>query len=157
MQNHAYFLQKAVDLAQETVQQGIGGPFGSLVVKENQVISKGYNCVTSLLDPTAHAEVQAIRLACKNLKIFQLTGCILYSSCEPCPMCFGAIYWARLQAVYFASTRQDASSAGFEDNFIYRELELSLQERSIPFIQIALPSHQEVFLRWKEKPNKISY
>ena len=127
--NHEQFLQQAIDLAVENVKVGQGGPFGAVIVKNNTVIATGVNQVTPLLDPTAHAEIQAIRAACQLLGDFQLTDCVLYSSCEPCPMCLGAIYWARLKAVYFASTRHDAAQAGFDDNFIYDDFTQPLNQR----------------------------
>src|ERR1019366_8751043 len=127
------FMQEAIRLAVENVRSGRGGPFAAVVAKQGRVIATGANCVTSTNDPTAHAEVTAIREACRALSAFQLTGCEIYTSCEPCPMCLGAIYWARPDRVYFAATASDAADAGFDDSFIYEELKRKHSERRIPF------------------------
>ncbi|QES87250.1 nucleoside deaminase [Rhizosphaericola mali] len=151
------FIQMAIELAQQNVENNNGGPFGCIIVKNNQIIGKGANSVTSENDPTAHAEVVAIRNACKNLKSFQLEGCSLYTSCEPCPMCLGAIYWARPTKVVFAATKIDAASAGFDDDFIYKEINLSYNERKIPFIQYESDNQILPFEKWKDKTDKTDY
>jgi tRNA(Arg) A34 adenosine deaminase TadA len=151
------FMQAAIDLAREGMQDGKGGPFGCVIVKDDVIIGKGCNSVTSYNDPTAHAEIVAIRNACKTLKHFQLTGCELYTSCEPCPMCLGAIYWARPSVVYFSNTRQDASLIGFDDSFIYDELTMPFDRRAIQTVQLEHPDAIKLFQEWTRKPNKIVY
>lgn len=152
-----FFMQKAIELSQKGMEMGQGGPFGAVIVKDNQIIAEGYNQVIATNDPTAHAEVVAIRKACEHLHHFQLTDCILFTSCEPCPMCMGAIYWARPKAVYFANTRKDAAEIGFDDNFIYEELNQPLDKRSIPIFHV--PSHKakQVFQLWQQKQDKTLY
>jgi guanine deaminase len=150
------FLQRAVDLALENVAQG-GGPFGAVIVRQGQVIATGVNRVTANLDPTAHAEVMAIRQACERLQDFQLTDAILYASCEPCPMCLGAIYWSRLQAVYFACNRFDAAAAGFDDRFIYDEIPRAPSERLIPMHYLAIDSAHLPFQEWNHLEAKRRY
>lgn len=157
MSNHKAWMQIAIDLSLEGMNNNEGGPFGAIVVKDRKIIGKGNNRVTSTSDPTAHAEIVAIREACKNLGTFQLDDCIIYTSCEPCPMCLGAIYWARPQKVFYANTKQDAAAIGFDDDFIYKELELSLHKRQIPFEQIGREKALKVFKVWYEKPDKIEY
>ena len=152
-----FFMQKAIDLAKESMESGQGGPFGAIVVKDGEIIGKGSNRVTSDNDPTAHAEISAIRDACRNLKSFQLDGCDIYTSCEPCPMCLGAIYWARPKAVYFAATKDDAADAGFDDEFIYEEMEKPVDKRKIPMEQLLRNKAQLVFTGWKKKEDKIEY
>jgi guanine deaminase len=151
------FMAHAIQLAIENVRSGQGGPFGAVVVKNGNVIAEGANSVTATSDPTAHAEVLAIRRACQNLGLFELKTCDLYTSCEPCPMCLGAIYWARLERVYFGSQAADASQAGFDDSFIYREIAQLHAQRSIPMIQMMREEALAAFHAWKEKPNKIPY
>ncbi len=129
--NHVHFMREAINLALEGMKKGLGGPFGAVVVKNGEIIGRGSNSVLALNDPTAHAEVTAIREACRYLKHFQLSDCILYTSCEPCPMCLGAIYWARPEEVYFAGSRGDAADAGFDDAFIYNELEYPIDKRKL--------------------------
>ncbi|MNI20479.1 Guanine deaminase [compost metagenome] len=155
--NHEYWLDLAIHEAHENVAQAAGGPFGAIVVKEGKVIGTGRNMVTSLNDPTAHAEVQAIREACRHLNGFQLKGCTIYTSCEPCPMCIGAIYWARPDAVYFASTKEDAARIGFDDQFIYEQIELPMDRRSIPMKQIKTSKYLVPFDAWRESINKVEY
>src|SRR5689334_20008445 len=128
------FMQAAIDIAREGMNNGKGGPFGCVIVKGDEIVGKGCNCVSSHNDPTAHAEVVAIRDACKNLQTFQLTGCEVYTSCEPCPMCLGAIYWARPDKIYYAGTRNDASAVGFDDSLIYDELSIPIPERKIAML-----------------------
>ncbi len=157
MCQHHTFMQLAIEQSFQSIHLNQGGPFGAIVVKDNQVVGKGSNAVTSTNDPTAHAEVMAIREACKTLGTFQLQGCILYTSCEPCPMCLGAIYWARPDKVYYANTRDDAASIGFDDNFIYQEIGLSIPERKIPFEQIGRNEALAIFEEWQKKPDKVAY
>ena len=151
------FMQAAVDLARQGMEDGKGGPFGCVIVKNNEIIGKGYNSVTTYNDPTAHAEIVAIRDACNVLKHFQLTGCELYTSCEPCPMCLGAIYWARPSVVYFANTRQDATDIGFDDSFIYDELNIAFADRTIQTMHLESKDAMKVFQEWRRKADKIVY
>ncbi|MFP5470912.1 MAG: nucleoside deaminase [Bacteroidia bacterium] len=150
-------MQHAIELARKGMMNNEGGPFGAIVIKDGKIIGKGNNKVTSTNDPTAHAEVTAIREACKNLNTFQLDGCILFTSCEPCPMCLGAIYWARPDKVFYACTRQDAADIGFDDNLIYEELEINIHQRKISFVQIERENALKVFQEWTEKNDKIEY
>ena len=145
---------EAIRLSEEKMKAGFGGPFGAIVVCDNQIISRGYNNVFSSNDPTAHAEVDAIRKACQALGRFELPDCELYTSCEPCPMCLGAIYWARLKQVYFGNTRQDAAAIGFDDDFIYQELNLPLTQRHIPMQQLLSEKAKTAFNMWQLKVNK---
>jgi tRNA(Arg) A34 adenosine deaminase TadA len=154
---HEKFMKMAIDLSRSGMVQGKGGPFGCVIVKNGQVIGQGCNSVLDTNDPTAHAEVVAIRDACKNLGSFQLEGCYLYTSCEPCPMCLGAIYWARPERVFFANTKKDAAAIGFDDQFIYEELELPLNKRKIPFSQLSKKEANQVFKEWVLLDNKTLY
>ena len=154
---HEQYLQQAVDLAENNVKAGKGGPYGAVIVKSDRVLSACANQVTALLDPTAHAEIAAIRQACKKLNDFQLTGCVLYSSCEPCPMCLGAIYWARLEKVFYACSREDAAAANFDDSFIYDEIALSPSSRSITMQCLDLPNATRPFELWKDFAGKVLY
>lgn len=147
----------AIDLSLQGMRENKGGPFGAIVVKDGLVIGRGNNQVSSTMDPTAHAEVVAIRDACKNLNWFQLDGCEIYTSCEPCPMCLGAIYWARPDRVYYANTRQQAAEIGFDDSFIYEEVKTDIPFRKIPMIQIGQTEAMKVFEEWKNKPDKMEY
>ncbi len=151
------FMQEAINLAVENVKSGKGGPFGAVIVKDNKIIAKGTNLVTSSNDPTAHAEIVAIRNACKELNSFQLDDCEIYTSCEPCPMCLGAIYWARPKNIYFACTKKDAADIHFDDSFIYDEIPLPISQRSIPTFQIMRTEGLLAFKTWKEKDDKIEY
>jgi tRNA(Arg) A34 adenosine deaminase TadA len=151
------FMQEAIRLAVENVRSGRGGPFAAVVVKQGRIIANGTNRVTSTNDPTAHAEVTAIREACRALDSFQLTGCEIYTSCEPCPMCLGAIYWARPDRVYFAATASDAADAGFDDSFIYEELKRQRSERRIPLEPMLREAGLEPFQAWKQKGDRIEY
>jgi tRNA(Arg) A34 adenosine deaminase TadA len=153
----AYFIRKAIELARLGMNNDQGGPFGALIVKDGEVIGQGYNQVTSHNDPTAHAEVVAIREACCHLVHFQLTGCTLYTSCEPCPMCLGAIYWARPERVVFAASRTDAAEAGFDDDHIYRELKLPPEDRTLLIEQSLEEEGRAVFREWIGKPDKKVY
>jgi len=154
---HHFFMSKAIDLAKKGVNSNAGGPFGAVIVKNGKIIAEGYNKVTSKNDPTAHAEVVAIRNACKKLNSFQLDDCIIYTSCEPCPMCLGAIYWARPKKVYYACTREDAANIDFDDEFIYTEISKEINGRQIPFINILRNDATKVFKNWIEKDDKIEY
>jgi guanine deaminase len=151
------FMDLAIQLATENVSSGAGGPFGAVIVRHGEIIATGANSVTATLDPTAHAEVIAIRNACRELKSFQLPDCEIYTSCEPCPMCMGAIYWARPAAVYYANTKADAAEVGFDDAFIYRELAVDPELRSLPVIHVPRANARESFERWKESGHKIDY
>jgi guanine deaminase len=151
------YLRQAIGLARQGVEDGRGGPFGCVIVRDGQVIGRGSNGVTSTNDPTAHAEIVAIRDACRQLGHYQLTDCVLYASCEPCPMCLGAIYWARPKRVVYAATRQQAAAAGFDDEFIYREIEVPQGERRIVFELAADKGAEEVFDLWRERGDKSLY
>ena len=157
MTNQQLFMRKAIKLALENVQTGKGGPFAALIVKENNIIASGTSLVTSLNDPTAHAEIIAIREACKILGTFQLRRCEIYSSCEPCPMCLGAMYWARLAKIFIASIMQDAADAGFDDAFIYSEFSKKISERKMPMVLMPQNEALEVFKEWKKKGDKVKY
>ena len=151
------WMRKAIELSLEGMRTDRGGPFGAVIVRHQQLVSVGQNQVASQHDPTAHAEIQAIRAACQALQTFQLTDCELYTSCEPCPMCLGAIYWARPQKVYYAATRQDAAAIGFDDAFIYAELHLALEQRHIPYIPLLREEALVAFQAWGDKTNKVRY
>ncbi len=157
MENHNKFMEEAIRLSINNVASGRGGPFGAVVVKGGKIVGKGANCVTSANDPTAHAEVVAIRDACNNLHSFQLDGCELYTSSEPCPMCLGAIYWARPEKVYYGNTKEDAAAIGFDDQFIYEELDKEKSKRNISMLQMMRDGAQAAFRAWKEKTDKIEY
>lgn len=150
-------MERAIQLALENVRSGRGGPFGAVIVKDGSVIAAGVNQVTSTLDPTAHAEIVAIRGACQAITNFQLAGCDLYTTCEPCPMCMGAIYWARLSKVYYANTRADAAGIGFDDSLIYDELALPLNYRRIPMLQLMRDQALAAFREWERSESKIQY
>jgi tRNA(Arg) A34 adenosine deaminase TadA len=154
---HLDMMQAAIDLSRSRMEAGLGGPFGAIVARGDRIVAEGFNQVTSANDPTAHAEVSAIRNACRTIGTFNLQGHTLYTSCEPCPMCLGAIYWARLDTVYYANTREDAAVIGFDDDHIYREFSKPIDERSIPFVRLDLPEAAAVFRTWAEKPDKIRY
>ena len=151
------FMARAIRLSIDNVRSGRGGPFGAVVVKDGNIIAEGTNQVTSTKDPTAHAEIVAIREACRKLGAFDLEACQIYTSCEPCPMCLGAIYWARLSRVYFANADADASRVGFDDSLIYRELALPYSQRKIPMIQMMREEALAAFRAWENKTNKIEY
>lgn len=150
-------MRRAIELAREGVANGFGGPFGCVIACNGIVIGEGNNRVTSTNDPTAHAEVVAIREACKTLGAFQLEGCVIYTSCEPCPMCLGAIYWARPEHVYISCSRDDAADAGFDDAFIYDELNRDLDDRKVPIDVLLRDEGLEVFQEWIANPNKVEY
>jgi guanine deaminase len=151
------FMRRAIELSVENVRSGRGGPFAALVVKDGEIIATGTNLVTASFDPTAHAEVVAIREACRELGQFQLSGCEIYTSCEPCPMCLGAIYWARPARVYFGNTASDAAAIGFDDSFIYQQLEVPLSERTIPMVQFLREEALAAFREWERKSDRIPY
>jgi tRNA(Arg) A34 adenosine deaminase TadA len=150
-------MRRAIAIAQNGIDANAGGPFGAVVVKDGRIIGEGCNQVTSDNDPTSHAEIIAIRRACQALKSFQLDGCALYTSCEPCPMCLGAIYWARPEKVYFAGTRDDAADAGFDDEMIYEEIGKNVEDRRLPIVNLLREEAQALFENWKSKPDKIEY
>ncbi len=157
MKDNEKFINEAIQEALKGIQANHGGPFGCVIVKDGEIIGRGHNRVTSTNDPSAHAEVVAIREACTVLNTFQLKGCELYTSCEPCPMCLGAIYWARPDKVYYASTKDDAAAIGFDDAFIYIEITLPDQERTIPFEKVHPETALLPFQTWTAKENKIEY
>jgi tRNA(Arg) A34 adenosine deaminase TadA len=151
------FMHEAIQLSVEKMRSGAGGPFGAVLVRDGEIVGRGWNQVTSGNDPTAHAEVVAIRDACQRLQTYQLDKCELYTSCEPCPMCLAAIYWARIKCVYYANTRQDAAKIQFDDDFIYRQLALPLGQRRLPMQQVMRAEALKVFAEWRDKPDKIRY
>ena len=150
------FMSRAIELSIESVKSG-GGPFGSVIIKNNEIISEGMNRVTKNNDPTAHGEIVAIRNACKNLNDFSLKGCELYTSCEPCPMCLSAIYWSRIDKIYYANTRDDAKKIDFDDSLIYSELTKKIKERKIPTAQLMRDEALQGFKLWKNTENKVKY
>lgn len=151
------FMQEAIELSGKGIITNEGGPFGCVIVKGDVIVGKGSNKVTSSNDPTAHAEIVAIRNACKNLGTFQLNGCEIYTSCEPCPMCLGAIYWARPDVIYYANTRADAAAIGFDDSMIYEEMKAHINERKIPIINLGREEAQKYFVEWLNKKDKTTY
>ena len=151
------FMREAIRLSLENINKGEGGPFGAVIVKEGKIIAEGSNKVTSANDPTAHAEVEAIRAACKLLNTFTLAGCDMYTSCEPCPMCLSAIHWARIERIYYGNTRQDAAALNFDDEFLYDEIGKEIHERKIPMLQLLNNEAKVVFKTWEEKEDKIHY
>ncbi len=155
--NQSDFMQEAVNEARKGLEAGKGGPFGAVVVKDGKIIGRGCNHVIANNDPTAHAEVMAIRDACRNLGSFQLDGCVVYTTCEPCPMCLGAIYWARPEKVFFASSRHDAAAAGFDDSFIYDEMNVAFDQRAIPLLHESHKEADGLFRFWSESPMKKEY
>lgn len=157
MKEHQKFIEEVIRMARENVPTGKGGPFAALVVKNGEIIGRGVNRVTSHNDPTAHGEVMAIRDACKNIGHYQLDDCIIYSSCEPCPMCLGAIYWARPKMLVFAAENTDAAKAGFDDSYIYREVSLPVNQRSIPTLNIKSDGFFSPFQAWIDHESKTKY
>lgn len=151
------FMREAIQLSSKGMHLNEGGPFGCVIVRNDEIIGRGNNKVIALNDPTAHAEIMAIRDACRQINFFQLDQCELYTSCEPCPMCLGAIYWARIQNIYYACTRKDAAMIGFDDDFIYQEINKSMQVRAIPLQQMLQDEGLSVFGEWELKPDKIAY
>ena len=157
MQGNAEFMKQAIALATENVRSGRGGPFGCVVVKDGQVIATGANQVTAVNDPTAHAEITAIRNACQSLGTFQLENCDVYTSCEPCPMCLAALYWSRCRAIFYGNTAEDAARVGFDDSFLYDEVKKPLSERSIPIEELLRREAWESFAAWEHSAFKVSY
>lgn len=157
MNREEKFMKAAIALAEEGVAKGEGGPFGCVIVKDDKIIGRGNNKVISAIDPTAHAEIVAIRDACKNLESFQLEDCEIYTSCEPCPMCLGAIYWARPKIIYYGNTKEDAAKIGFDDSMIYDEIEADLKDRKIPAVNINREEANTTFITWNKKENKKVY
>ena len=155
--NHTRFMEQAIEKSIQGVLKNEGGPFGCIIVKDDQIIGSGNNRVTSTNDPTAHAEIMAIRNACQKLNSYQLEDCIIYTSCEPCPMCLGAIYWARPKKVFYGCNKSDAAKIGFDDDFIYKELDLDIEKRSIPFEQLDRKNALNAFKIWEEKEDKKEY
>jgi tRNA(Arg) A34 adenosine deaminase TadA len=151
------FMRRAIALAQRGIDAGAGGPFGAVIVLGGKIVGEGYNQVTSTNDPTAHAEVVAIRNACQKLNSFQLDSCVLYTSCEPCPMCLGAIYWARPAKVFYAATREDAANVGFDDQFIYEEIEKNFEHRQMKLVNLLRDEGLTVFENWTNKTEKTKY
>lgn len=151
------FMRRSIALAERKMRENQGGPFGAVIVRDGRIIAEGYNQVTSANDPTAHAEVVAIRNACRALGQFSLAGCEIYASCEPCPMCLAAIYWARLDRIYYAGSRNDAARIGFDDAFLYREIALPPRRRTIPTVRLLADEAGAVFDAWQAKPNKVRY
>ena len=151
------FMKRAIELSEIGMDNNHGGPFGAVVVKNGEIVGEGYNLVTSSNDPTAHGEVTAIRNACKNLNTFDLSGCVLFTSCEPCPMCFSAIYWANIDEVFYGNDKHDARAAGFRDDFIYDELDKPADKRSKRMLQINREEAWQVFQKWIAKENKTMY
>lgn len=157
MPSPAPFLREAIEMAVQNVTTGQGGPFAALIVRDGEIIGRGTNVVTTLNDPTAHAEVTAIRRACDTLDDFELKGCTMYATCEPCPMCLGAAYWARLERVYYAATREDAAAAGFDDRHIYEELATPPDDRRIPMKQRLEEEAQRPFKAWLDYDDRVAY
>jgi guanine deaminase len=151
------YIELAIELAANNVESGQGGPFGAVIVKDDKIIATAVNTVTSSNDPTAHAEVNAIREACKNLNSFQLDDCEIYSSCEPCPMCLGAIYWSRAKKLYFAANKEDARQAGFDDSFIYDEIELPIEKRALATQRLKPVDYKKPFNLWSKTNHKVEY
>ena len=156
-EQHKEFMKEAIKLAQSNVEENKGGPFGAVVVKDGEIVGRGKNKVTSGNDPTAHAEIVAIREAAQKLGTFNLQGCEIFASCEPCPMCLGAIYWARLDKLYYAGTKDDAAKADFDDSMIYRELCIPKEERSLPSTQLLRKEAVDVFEAWINSEKKVPY
>jgi guanine deaminase len=150
------FMRRAIELSLENVKKG-GGPFGAVIVRKGEILAESCNLVTALNDPTAHAEINVIRNAARKLETFNLSGCVIYSSCEPCPMCLGAVYWAKIDKVVFANTTSDAQKIGFADSLIYKEISLPPQERNIEFRQLLREEALKAFKEWEESENKIEY
>ncbi|MFL5256883.1 MAG: nucleoside deaminase [Rhodopila sp.] len=155
--SNEHHMRRAIALSLQMMRSNRGGPFGAVIVKDGKVIAEGANQVTSTNDPTAHAEIAAIRRACQVLETFDLTGCEIYTSCEPCPMCLGAIYWARIRRIYYANDRHDAARIGFRDDLLYREIPLPLPQRAIPTQPLLREEGKAVFDEWHRKPDKVEY
>mgnify|MGYP006194610953 FL=1 len=151
-EQHEKFMRMAIELAEQNVLQNLGTPFGAVIVKDGEVIGKSANIVTQSIDPTAHAEIAAIRLACEKINSFDLSGAVIYTSCEPCPMCLGALYWSKIQTIYFANTKQDAAKINFDDEFIYKEFEKPMEKRDLPIEQLLRDEAQKAFKLWENSP-----
>ena len=150
-------MRRAIALSLEMMRSGRGGPFGAVIVRDGAIVAEGFNQVTSTNDPTAHAEIVAVRRACQTLQAFDLTGCEIYTSCEPCPMCLSALYWARISRIYYANDRHDAAKIGFRDDFLYHEIPLPLGQRAIPTLRLLQAEGWAAFQEWDLKPDKIVY
>jgi len=157
MNEHEKFMRMAIELSEQNVAKGLGGPFGAVIVKDGEVVAASANKVVPTNDPTAHAEVSAIRLACQKLNTFNLEGCVIYTSCEPCPMCLGAIYWAHIDHIYFANSKADAAAIGFDDQFIYEEIERRMEHRKLPIVQLMRDEAMKAFKMWEISDLKIDY
>lgn len=155
--NHEEFMRIAIRLSEENIVKGLGGPFGAVIVKDGKLVAKSANTVVPENDPTAHAEIATIRLACKTLGTYDLSGCVLYTSCEPCPMCLGAVYWAHLDKMYYGNTKKDAAEIGFDDDFIYREMDLKPEDRKLKAESLLRIEAQKAFKIWDEHEQKIKY
>lgn len=154
---HEKFMRLAIELSAKNVKEGLGGPFGAVIVKDGEVVAASGNKVVPTNDPTAHAEVSTIRLACQKLNTYDLKGCVIYTSCEPCPMCLGAIYWARLDKIYYANTKADAADIGFDDQFIYEEIDRQMHERKLPVVQMLRDEAIGAFKLWETSALKTHY
>jgi len=157
MTEHEKIMRIAIQLSEQNVKEAIGGPFGAVIVNDGSIVAQSANKVVVQNDPTAHAEVSAIRLACRELNTYDLSGCVIYTSCEPCPMCLGAIYWAHIDAIYFANTKTDAADIGFDDHFIYRELELPMSARRLAITQLLRDEALQVFKLWQDSESGTGY
>jgi tRNA(Arg) A34 adenosine deaminase TadA len=157
LKEHERFMRIAIELSEQNVKGVAGGPFGAVIVKDGQIIAKSANKVVQQNDPTAHAEVSAIRLACQELGTYNLEGCVIYTSCEPCPMCLGAIYWAHIDKIYYGNTKADAADIGFDDHFIYKELELPMNERKLQIIQLLRDEALSAFKLWNSSESRTDY
>jgi guanine deaminase len=157
MSEHHQYMRMAIALSEQNVAQGLGGPFGAVIVKDNKVVAASANTVVPSNDPTAHAEVSAIRLACQELNTFNLEGCVIYTSCEPCPMCLGAIYWARIEKIYYANNKSDAAAIGFDDQFIYEELDRPKEQRKLPVVEMLRDEALGAFKAWETSVAKTHY
>ena len=157
MNEHHEYMRMAIALSEQNVAQGLGGPFGAVIVKDKKVVAASANTVVPSNDPTAHAEVSAIRLACQELNTYNLEGCVIYTSCEPCPMCLGAIYWARIEKIYYANNKSDAAAIGFDDQFIYEELDRPKEQRKLPVVEMLRDEALGAFKAWETSVAKTHY
>jgi guanine deaminase len=157
MSDHQKYIREAIRLSREHMQNGAGGPFGAVIVRDDKIIGRGWNKVTSAKDPTAHAEVVAIRDACKNIDDFTLAGSTIYTSCEPCPMCLAAVYWARIEKIYYGNSRGDAAAIQFDDEFLYREMSVEISKRAVPMTRLLPDEAIKVFQEWQAKGDKVGY
>jgi len=157
MSEHHEYMRMAIALSEQNVAQGLGGPFGAVIVKDNKIVAASANTVVPSNDPTAHAEVSAIRLACQELNTYNLEGCVIYTSCEPCPMCLGAIYWARIEKIYYANNKSDAAAIGFDDQFIYEELDRPKEQRKLPVVEMLRDEALGAFKAWETSVAKTHY